>query len=113
MRRICVESGCAGITLGMQYVTCEKHGSETRQSRKSRKVKAQGTKSGYWIKLREQALARDGFRCQLALRGCTEFATTVHLDESLGGNHFAARLDDCTSACRHCHGVYDGARTPR
>ena len=45
MRRTCVEAGCAGITLGMQHVTCARHGSQTRQARKMAKVAVQGTKS--------------------------------------------------------------------
>lgn len=54
---------------------------------------------------------RDGYRCQLAVDdGCTEAATTVHIRPELGGNHLTATLEDCTSACAHCHGVVDAPR---
>jgi hypothetical protein len=42
--------------------------------------------------------------------GCTEVATTVHLDPKLGGDHLRATITDVTSACAHCHGVVDGGR---
>jgi len=65
----------------------------------------------HWIKLRKQALERDGHQCQLrASRYCAGVADTVHLAPQCGGNHWNATLDDCTSACRSCHGTVDAPR---
>jgi 5-methylcytosine-specific restriction endonuclease McrA len=111
VRRICVEPGCAGMTLSMAHVTCPRHGSQTRQTRKMAKVARQGTKSTHWVKLREQALRRDHHTCKLRVsRNCAGVADTVHLDPRLGGNHRIATLADCVSACRSCHGTVDAPR---
>jgi len=75
------------------------------------KVAVQGTKSKHWIRLRQLALERDGYQCQLrASRHCAGVADTVHLAPRLGGNHWNATLDDCVSACRSCHGTVDAPR---
>ena len=64
--------------------------------------------------LRKRALDRDQGLCKLRVDDrCTTLATTVHLDPALEGDHARATLDDCTSACAHCHGVIDGARAAR
>jgi hypothetical protein len=87
------------------------HGTHTKAH--GTHTKAHGTHTSYWRQLRQQALERDGHTCQLQHRGCTEVATTVHLDPALKGNHRIASLEHCKSACKHCHGVEDGRRTPR
>jgi 5-methylcytosine-specific restriction endonuclease McrA len=105
--KTCIE---CGRPIPATHMTCERHGSQTRQSRKMAKIQQQGTKSGHWIKLRKLALERDGYRCRLRGRRCTGTATTVHLDPRLGGNHRIATLADCTSLCRRCHGAIDAPR---
>jgi hypothetical protein len=90
-----------------------KWGTGTDNQLRTRKNKAHGTNTPYWRQLRQQALERDGYRCTIRHRGCTEVATTVHLDPALKGNHRVAGLEHCKSACKHCHGVEDGRRTPR
>lgn len=52
-----------------------------------------------WSTRRRCALQRDGYRCQLGLRGCTEKATDV--DHIRRGNDHAD--DNLQSVCRHCH----------
>jgi 5-methylcytosine-specific restriction endonuclease McrA len=82
----------------------------TDNQRRAELNRKHGTKSAYWRKLRLLALERDGFRCTFNHRGCTQGATTVHLAPHLRGDHRIATLDDCRSACRHCHGVEDAPR---
>lgn len=54
-----------------------------------------------WRRVRAQVLARDGYRCQVRLAGCTGEAEQVH--------HTLGRLvtgDDpayLQAACRHCN----------
>jgi hypothetical protein len=89
-------------------------GTGTDNQLRARKNKAHGTQTSYWRQLRQRALERDGHRCQLKVdHRCTGIATTVHLDPALKGHHRIARLKHCKSACKHCHGVEDGRRTPR
>ena len=84
----------------------------TRNRRRHAKALANGTKSRHWRQVRAARLALDNGACQLRVdHGCTRIATTVHLDPELRGNHRLATLDNTRSACRHCHGVIDGART--
>ena len=59
--------------------------------------------SSHWRSVREQALARDGYRCQLNDVGCTGTATTIHLDARLDGDHLQAHLGNVVSCCRGCH----------
>jgi hypothetical protein len=73
--------------------------------------RARGTSTSYWKQLRLQALQRYGHRCVLRVdRRCTQTATTVHISPHLKGDHRAATLADCKSACRTCHGIIDGPR---
>lgn len=66
----------------------------------------------HWRELRVQRLNLDEHRCQLRVDArCTGTATTVHLDPRLEGNHDVATLNDCRSACLHCHGVVDAPRS--
>ena len=69
-----------------------------------------GYDSGHWQLVRAARLALDLNRCQLQLDGCTNTATTVHLDPDCSGNHLLATIDNTTSACLHCHGVVDAPR---
>jgi hypothetical protein len=107
--KYCIRHGIVPTT----HRCSPKWGTGTDNQLRARKNKAHGTNTPYWRQLRQQALERDGHTCQLQHRGCTEVATTVHLDPALKGNHRIAGLEDCRSACKHCHGVEDGRRTPR
>src|SRR5262249_50206944 len=78
--------------------------------RRNERAKAQGRRSPYWARLRAAALARDGGYCQIRLEGCTLIATSVHIAPALGGDHWLATLEDCLSACHHCHGSTDAPR---
>jgi 5-methylcytosine-specific restriction endonuclease McrA len=71
------------------------------------KAKAHGRNSAYWRAIRAAVLERDGHRCRSC--GATEHLT-VHLSPRLKGNHLRARLVDCTTLCRRCHGRVDGPR---
>ena len=74
-------------------------------------AKTMNYRSGsYWRKLRQRRLNLDGHRCQLHHPGCTQVATTVHLDPALNGDHLYATLGNTISACLHCHGVEDAPR---
>jgi hypothetical protein len=81
-------------------------GNKTRNER----AKRGGRTTAYWKRLRLQALERDHNRCTFGLPGCTGTATHVHIRPELQGNHLAAGLADCRSACPHCHGVIDAPR---
>ncbi|ORB67998.1 hypothetical protein BST47_04215 [Mycolicibacterium tusciae] len=52
-----------------------------------------------WDSRRRKALSRDGYRCQLRWRGCTEKATDV--DHRRRGNDHA--LSNLQSVCSTCH----------
>jgi hypothetical protein len=65
----------------------------------------------HWTMIRTARLALDEWLCQLGHAGCTGEATSVHLDPSCEGDHLKATLESTTSACAHCHGVEDGARS--
>jgi 5-methylcytosine-specific restriction endonuclease McrA len=82
----------------------------TDNERRAQLSKRHGLKTAYWRKLRQQALARDGGLCALRHPGCTGRAETVHISAHLHGNHLAATLSDCRSACRRCHGKQDAPR---
>lgn len=72
-----------------------------------------GYARAHWRKVRRARLALDGHRCKLRLAGCTQVATTVHLDSALEGRHDLATLDNTLSACAQCHGRLDGGRAER
>ena len=89
---------------------CPEHkGTEIRQARDQHS----GRKTAEWRRLRKARLELDNYQCQLRLAGCTEVATSVHLDPERRGEHRGARLRDVLSACAHCHGVVDGQRAGR
>jgi 5-methylcytosine-specific restriction endonuclease McrA len=79
-------------------------------SRRNAKARANGSKSSYWEKVRQERLQMDGGLCTFKLPGCTGQAETVHLDPELGANHWLATLDNTRSACRRCHGKADAPR---
>lgn len=115
-RRICVEPGCGATftTTDLGIHRCPPHEAAhaaADNQRRHQKQRDHGRDTARWAELRETALHRDGHVCQLQHTGCTERATTVHLDPALDGDHLAATPDDLTSACAHCHGVADGARS--
>lgn len=105
--RPCLE---CGIPTAGTY--CRAHDDE--QARRAAKARANGLGTTYWRDLRVAALVRDGGQCVLHVdAGCTRRATSVHIRPELGGDHLAARLEDCKSACAHCHGVVDAPRARR
>lgn len=69
--------------------------------------KASGYRSANWRKVKHEALMRDGHRC---IRCGSPHDLTVHLDPSLQGNHYHARLEDTTTLCRSCHGSFHASR---
>lgn len=105
--RVCAEPGCPELTTSTRCATHQR----PVDAAKNQRAKDHGRRSPYWERLRRAALTRDGYRCRLHVDdGCTEIATTVHIRPELEGNHLAATLDDCLSACAHCHGVTDAPR---
>jgi 5-methylcytosine-specific restriction endonuclease McrA len=74
--------------------------------RRNQKRKDSGRTTEAWQRMRLTALERDGYVCQHEGCGATGTAKTltVHLRPELGGNHFAATLNDLTTLCRSCHG---------
>jgi hypothetical protein len=78
--------------------------------RRNAKTVAHGVKKAHFQRVRRQVLAATGGLCELRHRGCTNAATTVHLDPELEGNHDLATVENCKAACSHCHGVEDGGR---
>ena len=56
-----------------------------------------------WRLVRKQVLARDGYRCQLGLPGCTGVARQVdHIAEpAVGGAFFA--MFNLRASCGHCN----------
>jgi 5-methylcytosine-specific restriction endonuclease McrA len=89
---------------------CGAWGVGTENSKRTIIARNHGTSTSHWKELRALALERDGHACRLQHEGCTGHATTVHIDRRLRGDHRNATLADCTSACRHCHGVEDAPR---
>ena len=81
---------------------CPEHKPRDRGSR--------GGSTRQWRKLRARVLARDGYRCQWGLEGCTGDAT--HADHvkprSKGGPDTMANL---VASCRNCN-LKRGNRTP-
>lgn len=88
---------------------CALHHEQERQ-RKRTKLRVQGTDAPHWVKLRRMVRVRDGHRCTNC--GTTE-SLSVHLDPSLGGNHFIATVDDAWTLCKSCHGRIDQPRSVR
>jgi 5-methylcytosine-specific restriction endonuclease McrA len=90
---------------------CSVHQREDDQRRNQRRAES-GRSSYHWIKLREQAIARAGNRCQNPACGVelTKHTATVHLDPKLKGNHRHATLNNVTVLCRSCHGSVDAPR---
>lgn len=79
-------------------------------ARRSRKRVQSGRTSAAWNRLRAAAIHRDNFACRRCGREGTIGTLTVHLRPELGGNHWAAALDDLTTLCRSCHGSVDAPR---
>jgi hypothetical protein len=79
-------------------------------ARRALKAASNGLRTRYWKEVRLARLQLDGWRCILNHPGCTQAATTVHLDPSLKGNHLLATTANTRSCCRRCHGVEDGGR---
>ena len=106
---------CGRIVASRQLHDCEQNRTTAAidNARRHQKQQDHGRNTYAWRRLRMDALNRDNHACQLRLNGCTGTATTVHIDPRLMGDHTLATLDDCTSACTHCHGVVDGARASR
>jgi hypothetical protein len=88
---------------------CRREDNKRRQA----KTKRHGLRTAHFATLRTQRLRLAQSRCELGLAGCTNRATTVHLDPRLEGNHRIATVDDCLALCLHCHGVIDGGRASR
>lgn len=92
---------------------CLECGRPSRGTRCPEHAIAYGYGSAHWQQIRAARLQLDGHRCTLRHHGCTELATTVHLDPSCCGDHSIATIANTTSACLHCHGVEDGPRSIR
>jgi 5-methylcytosine-specific restriction endonuclease McrA len=108
--KYCIRHGIVPTT----HRCSPKWGTGTDNQLRARKNKAHGTHTSYWRQLRQRALERDGYQCQIQHPDiCTGVATTVHLDPRLKGDHRVATLSDCKSSCKRCHGREDGRRTPR
>lgn len=115
MNKICTIPRCGRRfkTSDQRRYHCDTHEPEhlhRDNTRRSTKKRDHGRDTAAWRTLRQQRLALDHEICQLRHPGCTEHATTVHLNPALEGQHARATLDDCTSACHHCHGVEDAPR---
>jgi len=54
-----------------------------------------------WRRLRFRVLARDGYRCQLQLEGCTTRANHVH--HTLGRTVTGDNPDHLVAACASCN----------
>jgi 5-methylcytosine-specific restriction endonuclease McrA len=113
LMRICCETGCGRIfqpdPSRRRNDRCPEHAAaqtRRRDRQKAVKNKEQGRTTQHWRRLRVQALERDDYTCQ----GCGAPAVSVHISPALGGDHRAATLDDCVSACLVCHGRLDGQR---
>lgn len=106
----CAELGCAKLTRARR---CPEHAAakEARDNGRRRDLKREhGLGTAHWRRVRAARLLLAGHRCELQLPGCTERATTGHLDPALDGDHRAAAIDDVRAACLHCHGVVDAPR---
>jgi len=90
---------------------CLECGKPSSASRCPDHTKSYGYSDAQWKATREARLSLDGHVCRLNLKGCKGLATTVHLDPACNGDHRLATLANTLSACLHCHGVIDGARS--
>ena len=113
MMRICCERGCGRaftpVSGRRRNDRCPEHAAaqaQRRDKQKAVKNREQGRTTQHWKRLRVQALDRDDYTCQV----CGQPAVSVHINPALGGDHRAATLDDCVSACLSCHGRLDGQR---
>lgn len=117
--RPCVELLPTGLNCGVpskdtRCPTHERPRQIAENTRRNAKTVAHGVKRAHFQRLREERLRMSGGFCELQVdRGCTTVATTVHIDDTLTGNHDRATIDDCRAACAHCHGVVDGGRAHR
>ena len=84
---------CGQRTRGSRCVTCKPRHELTR-------TRASGRSTHAWQQLRERRKQLDGYRCTYC--GSTE-DLTVDLDPRLQGNHRAATIEDCVTACRRCN----------
>lgn len=110
MKSFCAELGCPKLTLARR---CPEHAAakEARDNgRRHDRQRDHGRDTASWRRLRARRLLLAGNRCELQLHGCTEAATTVHLDPALKGDHDLATLDDVRAACAQCHGRVDAPR---
>lgn len=57
-----------------------------------------------WRRTRARVLARDGYRCQLKLRGCTTIADQVHHKLGKGVSEDDADLEAACSWCNQSFG---------
>lgn len=98
--KMCGRNGCR-VLVHPPAKHCPQH---VGWNMSPRTASAQATNRHHWrTVIRPQALARDGYRCQLAIPGlCIGHATEVdHIIEvSAGGQD---TLDNARSACRPCH----------
>jgi 5-methylcytosine-specific restriction endonuclease McrA len=101
--RLCLEAGCRDVTAGDHH-RCPRHAAEFHARRRHT---YRSTTGAHWRRLRQLALARDGYRCQHC--GSTE-DLTVHLHPAARGDHDSATLDASTTLCRRCHGKLDARR---
>jgi 5-methylcytosine-specific restriction endonuclease McrA len=106
MNRVCSRSG--RIYSSGQRCNCPACIAHRRADNKRRanNEATAGRLSPHWQKLRLRAIARDR-HCQ---RCGTTNDLTVHLDPAKRGQHRNARLEDCTTLCRSCHGSIDAPR---
>jgi 5-methylcytosine-specific restriction endonuclease McrA len=99
--RACIE--CGRPSPGTR---CADHERIFKRTQNAKRI-GYGTSTRYWQTLSRQAKERDGYRC----RGCgTTHDLTVHIRPELEGNHRTAKLEDCETLCRRCHGAVDGGR---
>ena len=89
---------------------CQQARDKILNARSNQKAQAQGRTTAHWKRLRIQVLVRDEYTCQ---RCGSHSNLSAHPDPRLGGNHFIATRDDCTTLCRSCHGTVDAPRARR
>lgn len=95
----------------MTLKPCLVCGTPSTESRCKDHEKRYGYSDAHWKRVKAARLLYDNYVCQLNLKGCTLRATTVHLAPECNGDHRLATPDNTLSACLHCHGVIDGARS--
>lgn len=80
----------------------------TTVEHKTAKNRAKKYTSARWQRVRRQRLELDGHRCTVC--GTRQDLT---VDLTVGEDHSLARLDDCRTLCRACHGRKDGGNARR